>query len=159
MTAIVSWAALLLAVAALGYAWKLSHELATANRRLDRYNRALFDADEQFRRLREEMAESTARLRVDLMKRNGALEFAPHMTVREAQQLHPQVQQVLAGFHLGGCSSCAVEPDDSLAEICTAQGIELATLLANLNGLLAGANGNRGAEPQLMKIPNVTLEI
>lgn len=154
-----SLTALVLAALALVYAWKLGHELATANRRLDRYNRALYDADDQIRRLREEVAESTARLRVELMQRTGAVAFAPHMTVREAQQLHPQVPQVLAGFHLGGCSSCAVEPDDTLAEACSEHGVDPAALLATLNGLLAGVNGNGGAAPQLVKIPNMTLEI
>ncbi len=162
MTTALSLAGLALAAVALIYAWKLSHELATANRRLDRYNRALFDADEQIRRLREDLAASSARLHVELMQRTGGLEFAPHMTVREAQQIHPQVQQVLAGFHLGGCSSCAVEPDDTLAEICSDHGVDPAVLLATLNGLLAGVNGNGAngaAVPQWVKIPNVTLEI
>jgi hypothetical protein len=79
------------------------------------------------------------------------------MTVREAQLVHPQVQQVLAGFHLGGCSSCAVDPDDTLAEICAGQGQDLNLLIQNLNLLLDGGNGHNGAALQPVKIPNVEL--
>ena len=159
MGTLVGWLALAVALGTAGYAWKLSHELATANRRLDRYNRALFEAGDEIRRLREELTDALSQLRVEVMEQTGALAFAPLMTVRDAQRVHPQAQQILAGFHLGGCNSCAVDPDDTLAELCAANGIEVAALVSNLNGLLAGANGTRGTAPQLVKIPNVALDI
>ncbi len=86
----VSWIALLVGGVALAYAWKLNHELNGATRRLDRYNRALFDANDEIRHLREEMAATTAQLRVELKQRSGGLAFEPEMTVREVQLLHPQ---------------------------------------------------------------------
>jgi hypothetical protein len=152
----VAWIALLAALGAAAYAWTLGLELQTVTRRLDRYNRALFDANDEIRRLSETVAATTAQLRVELQRRTGTLEFTPEMTVREAQLLHPQAQQILAGFHLGGCSSCAVEPDETLAQVCAQNGVDVRTLVGNLNLLTAGPVSSNGA-PALVKLPNVQL--
>ncbi|CAN5376226.1 hypothetical protein BH10CHL1_BH10CHL1_15640 [soil metagenome] len=158
--------ALIVAGVGLVYTWKLHQELNTASRRLDRYNRALFDANDEIRHLREEMATTTAQLRVELKQVSGDLSFQPEMTVREVQMLHPQAQQILAGFHLGGCSSCAIEPDDTLAKICAENELDLNALIGNLNLLVAGSNGRQQHAaksptnaPEFVKIPNVELSI
>lgn len=57
MAAWLSVAALLIAVAALFYAWRLHKEVDRAAARLDRYNKALFDAGEEIRRLRAAVAD------------------------------------------------------------------------------------------------------
>jgi hypothetical protein len=179
MATVLSVVALVVALVAVAYAWKLQQELGQTTRRLDRYNRALFDANDELRRLREELGERTSALRVELMQRTGALRFVPTTTVREAEQMHPQAEQVLAGFHLGGCSSCAVEPDDTLAQVAAEKGVALDALLANLNLLVGAApDGNGGSDgnsnghshdqghggngrpgsPTLVKLPNVSLE-
>jgi hypothetical protein len=49
--------ALLIAVFALLYAWRLHKELDRATARLDRYNKALFDDGEELRRLRRQLDE------------------------------------------------------------------------------------------------------
>ncbi len=158
MTTFVSVAALLIALVTLGYAWMLNRELDRARERLDRYNRSLFKAEESIRTLRAELEDATTRLQVEMLRRSGDARFSPQMTVRAATLLHPQAQQVLAGFHLGGCSSCAVEPDETLAEICASRGVDEAELLANLNQLLGnGVNGV--SQPQMVKIPNVHLDL
>ncbi len=158
--AIVAWIALAVAAVALGFAWKLNSELATATRRLDRYNKALFDANDEIRHLREKLEEDVAQLRVALRQQQGRVEFTPEMTVREALLVHPQVEQVLASFHLGGCSHCAVEPGERLVDACQEHGVDLQVLVGNLNLLTQGgqqAGGGNGA-PQLVKLPNVALE-
>jgi hybrid cluster-associated redox disulfide protein len=99
-----------------------------------------------------------------LRQHQGAAIFTPEMTVREALLAHPQAEQVLAGFHLGGCSHCAVEPGDRLADACQEHGVDLQALVGNLNLLTQGGqqsgggpdSGNRA--PQLVKLPNVALE-
>ena len=164
MGTLLGWLALLVGVSALAYAWKLNQELNAATRRLDRYNRALFDANDEMRRLREEMAATTAQLRVECKQRTGDYSFQPAMTVREAQLLHPQVQQILAGFHLGGCNHCAVEPDDTLAKVCAENGLDLNVLLTNLNVLVNRSNGHPvdaslANTPQFVKIPNIELSL
>lgn len=153
----ISAIALLFSLMAFAYAWKLQQELATATRRLDRYNRALFDLTDELRQVREGLAETTSQLRVEMKRTAGHIAFEPGMTVREAQKVHPQVQQILASFHLGGCSSCAVEPDETLAQICAAQGRDLNQLLANLNLLVESSNGGSSVPLQPVKVPNVEL--
>lgn len=153
----IAWLALLIAGTAFGYSWKLQQELNTATRRLDRYNKALYEASDEIRRLRTDLNATAAQLRVEIKRGGGSLSFDPTMTVREAQLLHPQAEQILAGFHLGGCSSCAVEPDETLAQICAEHGQDVNQLIKNLNLLL-----NRGASPstaalQSVKLPNVEL--
>jgi hybrid cluster-associated redox disulfide protein len=152
--------ALIVAVVALIYAWRLQQELAQAGRRLDRYNKAIFDAQEQIRNLREEAAATAAGLRVQIMQSSGNARFDPQMTIREATILHPQTEQVLAGFHLGGCDHCAVEADETLGQACAQHGVNQEELIANLNMLLGAngaANGSNGA-PHFVKLPNVALE-
>jgi len=164
--------ALAVALGALAWAWSLQRETERLTRRLDRYNKALFDAGDELRALREELTATSAELRVAISRQAGTLRFTPEMTVREAQMVHPQVQQVLAGFHLGGCSSCAVEPDDTLAAVCAGQGVAMDQLLGTLNLLVAPHAGTQSAasggsyngingihEPQYVKLPNVSLEI
>lgn len=163
MATTLSLIAVLAALAAFGYAWKLQQELGQATRRLDRYNRALFETNDELRRLRDEVGETSAALRVELRQATGALRFEPTTTVREAERIHPQAAQVLADLHLGGCASCAVEPDDTLAGICDEKGVPLETLLANLNMLVGtqdaySANGAPNGAPHLVKLPNVALD-
>ncbi len=158
MGTIVSWLALLIGLIAVGYSWKLQQELQTATRRLDRYNRVLFTANDELRQLREELSATKAQLRVEIIQgQPGAAAFTPTTTVREAQLLHAQAAQVLAGFHLGGCSSCAVEPDATLAQICQEQGRDLPQLLVTLNGLLQSRSGQPVELIQPLKLPNVEL--
>jgi hybrid cluster-associated redox disulfide protein len=160
MATIVAWVALAIAAVAMGFVWKLNSELATATRRLDRYNKALFDANDEIRRLREGTEEEVAKLRVAVRQQQGAATFTPEMTVREVLMTHPQAEQVLASFHLGGCSHCAVEPGDRLDDACQEHGVDLQMLVGNLNLLTQGdqrVGGGNGA-PQLVKLPNVALE-
>jgi hybrid cluster-associated redox disulfide protein len=157
----VTWIAIVgmvLALVALAYAWKLQQELDSSTRRLDRYNRALFDANDELRRLREEMTTAVAELRVEIKRTTGVLRFEPQMTIREAQIIHPQTQQVLAGFHLGGCSSCAVDPGDTLVQACTEHGIDVNTVLHNLNLLLLDEEGGNRASARPVKLPNMELK-
>jgi hybrid cluster-associated redox disulfide protein len=123
---------------------------------LYRYNKALFDANDALGKLRAEFELELAQLRLAVRQAEGKARFVPEMTVREVLMAHPQAEQVLAGFHLGGCSHCAVEPDDTLAGACQEHGVDLSNLIQNLNLLATGQSAN-GA-PQLVKLPNVALE-
>ena len=159
MLTVVAWVALLTALGALGMVWKLNGELATATRRLDRYNKALFDAADEVRRVRESTQTEIATRTAALRRQTGEAAFTPEMTVRAALVTHPQAEQVLAAFHLGGCSHCAVEPDDTLANACAEHGVDATALVANLNLLMDGQANGRSAAPVLVKLPNVQLEL
>lgn len=148
--------ALILAAGALIYAWTLRQGLDQATRRLDRYNRALFDASEEIRRLREDQAQQLATLRGEVARLSGRAAFTPEMTVREIYALHPQAQEVLARFHMGGCSSCAVDLDDRLEQLCRSSGLAVEDVTGALNSLF-GVNGNgaRNGEIGRVKLPNI----
>lgn len=155
MQTLISVIALLLGLGAAAYAWKLQQELQVATRRLDRYNRSLFDANDELRKLREELTAALSGLRAEVRLAKGTQAvFDPQMTVRDAMAIHPQVEQILAAFHLGGCSSCAVDADDTLAAICQENGRDLTQVLQNLNLLVNPAQSQMGSV-QPVKVPNV----
>ncbi len=55
--------------------------------------------------------------------------FNSSMTVMEAIAVHPQVGEVFAAFHLGGCAGCGVGQFETVAEVCMAYGVDLDLLL------------------------------
>jgi hypothetical protein len=78
MANVLSVVSLLLAGMALLYAWRLHKELDRATARLDRYNKALFDAGEDLRQLREllsRLPDSTAQDRYGQRTPNITLDF------------------------------------------------------------------------------------
>lgn len=152
--------ALLIGLAALAYAWLVRQDLDKATGRLDRYNRALYDANDQIRRLQESHAATVADLRAEIAISSGKAAFRPAMTVRESYALHPQAQEILAAYHMGGCSSCALELNDTLAQACANAGIDVGQVMKDLNLLLAGqpTNGHATGMHRL-KLPNLTLEM
>lgn len=68
--------------------------------------------------------------------------FDPDMPVAEAMALHPRVAEVFAAFHLGGCSHCGISHYETIAQVCTAYGVDLEVLLEVLEGLM-----DKPAEP------------
>jgi len=92
--------------------------------------------------------------------------FTPEMTVDEAFKLHAGARRVFAGFHLGGCSNCAISETHTIGAISVDYGIPLGMLLESLNGLFdqgTFAIGDRvripdeirGRIPQLASVPEV----
>ena len=153
MNNLITWLSLLIAAGALLYTWWQSRTIDTINRRLDRYNKALFDVGDEMRELSEKLENTTAQLRIEIKKNSGKSIFTPEMSVKEAQMAHPQAQQVMERLHLGGCSSCA---EDSLLKASRDHGVDTQLLLTSLNKL---ANGEPLKLLDLPKLPNVQLEI
>ena len=153
----IAWLALVVSGVEVAYAWKLQQELQTATRRLDRYNRALFDANDEIGKVRAELTAALAQVRAESRLPNGtSIRFTPQMKVRDVLAVAPQAEQILAAFHLGGCNSCAVDLNDTLTDICREHNRDLAQLLQNLNLLTATAKGANDL-PTVIKVPNVEL--
>ena len=152
MSSILGWLALLLALSASVYTWLQSRTIDTINRRLDRYNKALFDASDEIRSLRAELESTAAQLRIEIKKQSGQSIFTPEMSVKAAQMAHPHAQQIMSSLHLGGCSTCA---EDSLAKASHDHGVDLDLLLTHLNQL---ADNEALTLQNLPKAPNVQLE-
>ena len=64
-------------------------------------------------------------------------EFDGKMTVGEALRNHNGAKQIMASYHLGGCSSCAMSEEESLEEVCEGYGVDLNKLLNTLNKLIS----------------------
>ncbi len=62
--------------------------------------------------------------------------FHPDMTIAEAMGVHPQVAEVFAAFHLGGCGSCGVSEFETVAQVCMGYGVDVDMLLDVLEGLM-----------------------
>jgi len=72
--------------------------------------------------------------------------FDPNMTVGEAMAIHPQVSEVFAAFHLGGCSSCGISEVETVGQVCMGYGIDVDILLEVLEQLMVGDGADNGKE-------------
>lgn len=53
----------------------------------------------------------------------GSRDINANSTMRELLEQFPGAQRALfRGFHIGGCSSCAFQPDETLAQLCQRNG-------------------------------------
>ena len=66
-------------------------------------------------------------------------------------------REVLASFHLGGCSHCAVSDVDTLEGACQSYGIDQSALMGALNDLVSGGSGGSIGPATGVKAPNVTI--
>ena len=60
--------------------------------------------------------------------------FAATTKMSDAIATDPNLPVVLMRFHVGGCSLCGFEPDDTIEQVAADNGIPLERLLAALNG-------------------------
>jgi hypothetical protein len=148
--------ALLLGLAALFFAWRCNRAVKELRERNTRLNAQLYDMRLDMRRTAEAHQREIMQLRYAALRQAGDLKVSGDMTVDEITRLHPQAAAVLAGFHIGGCASCAVDGATRLAEAVAANGGPIEPLLVALNDLMAeGANGRFGEEQ--LRTPNVEL--
>lgn len=54
--------------------------------------------------------------------------------MKDAVAADPNLPVVLMRFHIGGCSLCGFEEDDTIATVAADNGVPLERLLAALNG-------------------------
>jgi hybrid cluster-associated redox disulfide protein len=93
------------------------------------------------------------------LRPHGGLDvlFQPDLTIEQALDLDPRAADVLSAFHIGGCSSCAVSPTETLEHAATANGQDITQLLAVLNRL--GADQGEALLTGLERKPNVQLSL
>ncbi len=146
-------AALIVALVALLAAFLAIRRASGLQERLERANSAVFELRSALNETQEQVRQQVAELRLNLRQQAGEAIFRPNMTIAEALAVHPKVNEVLANFHLGGCSHCAVSDVDTIEGACQTYGIDQKGLMAALNAIAAG--GTTGP----VKIPNVKLEL
>jgi hybrid cluster-associated redox disulfide protein len=124
----------------------------TLAERVDRATSSVLELRSALNETNGKLDSALTDLRFEQRRQAGETIFAPTMTIAEALQVHPKVSEVLASFHLGGCSSCAVSDVDTIEGACQTYGIDQAALIGALNGLAGGASGG-SAGPA--KTPNI----
>ena len=138
-------AALIVAAIALVVAFLGMRRASTLQERLDRAMSAVFEMRSALNETNEKLDAKLFDLRLDLRRQSGETIFTPKMTIAEAMDVHPKVNEVLASFHLGGCSHCAVSDVDTIEGACQTYGIDQAALMGALNGLTSGSSGGSAA--------------
>ncbi len=61
--------------------------------------------------------------------------FTAQTKMAEAMAADPNLPVVLMGFHIGGCSMCGFEEDDTIAQVAEDNGVPLQRLLDAVNGV------------------------
>lgn len=62
--------------------------------------------------------------------------FNENMTVLEAMNVHPRAREVFAGYHLGGCSHCAISEYETVRQVCEGYGVPTEAILSSLESLV-----------------------
>ena len=131
-------AALIIAILALLGAFLAFRRAGSLQERLERTTGQLYELRSALSSANEDHERKLNDLRLELKRQAGETIFDPKMTIADAMKVHPQVQEVLAGFHLGGCSHCAISDVDTIEGACQSYGIDQTALMNALNGLVSG---------------------
>jgi hypothetical protein len=143
----------LISLAAIFVAWRALKQMKELNAKLDRYATTLYETRQEQRKQGEEIQNRVAALDVAIQKSTGNLRFDPNASLTELFETEPRAQGVLAAFHIGGCASCAVDENSTLADAVRERGADLDRVLAALNTL-----PDDGA-PVELRTPNVKFSL
>ncbi len=132
--------ALVVAVVALVVAYLAVRRAGALDLRLSRISDNMVGLRTELIASQGKLSAQVADLRLAQRRQSGELRFEPSMTIAEALQIHPRVGELLASFHLGGCSQCAGSDVDTIEGACRSYGIDQAALMQALNGLIEPAN-------------------
>jgi hypothetical protein len=155
-----TYIALTIAVIALFLAWRAGRKNSELQERIAQVNSRVYHLRREMQEAHDKAEQELLSLKFQLLKAQGELRVTPEMKMSEILAVHPQSQQVLAGFHLGGCSSCSFDPQQTLGEVAVLNGRPLEPILAALNTLvMESGNGNSYVLPERLKTPNIQLHL
>lgn len=151
--------ALILGLIGILMAWQANRKNKELNERIAQTNSRIYNLRRDYQEIQEQTDARVTNLKFELLKLQGELVVTPETKIGELSHIHPQALQVLAGFHLGGCSSCSVDERQSLGEAAAVNGREVQPILVALNTLIAESqNGSQERiPPERLKTPNVQL--
>jgi hypothetical protein len=86
-------------------------------------------------------------LRVLVRRQSSGQLFEPTMKVADAIALDSRVRDVLAQFHLGGCSACAIDEEQTIAQAARSSAVDLERLMTALTALGNGQAPHPQASP------------
>lgn len=145
---VLTFIALFAALAALGYAYLTQRKLTDLNQRFSRLSSHTYELSTQIEEMQQRMESQGKELRFEIRKAAGLVRFDPVTTIGEVQTNHPFGEQILASFHMGGCQSCAVSPDETIAGACQRLNVNESALLSAL----------RNGSVETLRLANVELD-
>jgi hybrid cluster-associated redox disulfide protein len=151
-------AALIIAVLAAVGVFLAMRRIGSLQERLERTTGQVYELRSAMAAANEEREQTLNQMRLEMRRQAGEAIFDPKMTISDAMSVHPKVQEVLANFHLGGCSHCAISDVDTIEGACQSYGIDQAALMNALNGLISGDSGGSAGLTQTVasaKLSNV----
>jgi hybrid cluster-associated redox disulfide protein len=104
--------------------------------------RRLYLAQARLNELESTVATELQTLRAAIRRQSGASLFEPTMKIADVIAVEPRAREVLAQFHIGGCSSCAIDEEETIDQVATSHGIDIEHLMAALKSL---GNGHPSA--------------
>jgi len=139
-------------------AWSANRKNNDLKERMAQVNSRVYNLRREMQETQEKAEQEMMTLKFQLLRAQGELKVTPEMKMGEIVAIHPQAEQVLAGFHLGGCSSCSVDPGQTLAEATAVNGRDISPILVALNNLVVeSSNGNSLISPDKLKTSNIQL--
>lgn len=100
--------------------------------------RRLYLAQARLNELESHMQKELSVLRSLMQRQSGGPLFDPSMRIADAIAIDSRVREVLAQFHLGGCSSCAINEEDTIEQAARSYGVDVDRLIAALTVLSNG---------------------
>jgi hybrid cluster-associated redox disulfide protein len=110
--------------------------------------RRLYLAQARLNELESLVQKELQTVRALMRRQSGDLPFEPTMKIADAIAIDPRVREVLAQFHLGGCSSCAINEEHTIEQAALSYGVDLERLMAALIALSTGQEA-RPSSPRL----------
>jgi hypothetical protein len=153
-----TYIALAVGIIGIFMAWRTGRKNSELQEKIAQVNSRVYKLRQEVQETQEKGEQELLALRFQLLRAQGELKVTPEMKMSEIVAIHPQAEQVLAGFHLGGCSSCSFDPRQSLGEVTAVNGRDIQPILVALNGLVAeSSNGNDLVSFEKLKTPNIQL--
>jgi len=153
------YVAIFLGVLGLVMAWRVNRGNADLKERIAEANSRVYNLRHEQLEKQEQAGQELMTLKFEILKLQGNLKVTPEMKIGDIVQIHPQVPHLLAGFHLGGCSSCSVDDRQTLGEAAAVNGRELEPILAALNTLIVESGGSNDIIPsERLRTPNIQLQ-
>src|SRR5262245_23654625 len=100
--------------------------------------RRLYLAQARLNELESTAQKELQALRSVMRRQSGGPVFEASMKIAEAIAIDPRVRDLLAQFHLGGCSACAVNEEQTIEQAAMSYGIDVDRLLVALTAFGTG---------------------
>ena len=100
--------------------------------------RRLYLAQARLNELENTVQKELQALRSVMRRQAGGPLFEPSMKIAEAIAIDPRVRDILAQFHLGGCSACAVNEEHTIEQAAMSYGVDLDRLMVALTASSTG---------------------